>query len=741
MKRKVLALVVVFALIAVAVVGTTLAYLTDSDKAVNVFTVGDVDIRFDEEAGVYDDGDTSFTTPLSGKIFPDDGNGNFYRNIQPTNVIRKDATVSNIGNTDAYVRVIVIMNNKEAINYSLTKASVDEVFTGWGATYADGFNAAAKVTAGVDLIKTDLDDANGIIGSDETAWVYYYKLTPGAVADVFDGLKAPAEKFDKKELAMFDGLKIEILVDAIQTEGFASSDEAFTALEAAHPMSDQHSAAGGPSYTVTTAEELADTLAVGGNVTLGSDITVNEVIEIPEGTAATLNLNGKTITGTFHKSIGAVIKNSGTLTITGGTIKSTADNGGSAVQNLGTLTVNDATLNGAPNADDSWPSYTVNNDGVMTLNNTMITSYHGAVASYGEGAELTLNNCEIDMAGIPGFTNHAIYTYNNGKVVINGGTYANNAADQNSTGGSCINGAVTVNSGTFTGRIENYYGTPVIKGGTFSVNPTRFVASGYKAVANGDGTYTVTYADLSTAIGSGASDITLSAGDYVMPSVNGDKEINISGTKDTVIDITNGAYMDSATVSFEGVTIKGSTGYANGNGSDYAALYTPNVTYTDCTFDGPFRIGRDGAKFINCKFTNLGNDYVWTYGNDATFIGCTFESDGKALLIYSDGGNEVSKVTVTGCTFNATQGAKAGAIANQNCAAIEIDNYGNGVNLTTSGNTINTVNDTLFSGEWRIKSYDPNKTDVIVNGTEYTSLALDGKTMTIDASKNVTVNP
>ena len=197
-----------------------------------------------------------------------------------------------------------------------------------------------------------------------------------------------------------------------------------------------------------------------------------------------------------------------------------------------------------------------------------------------------------------------------------------------------------------------------------------------------------------------------------------------------------GAYLETSKVSFEGVTIKGSTGMANGNGSDYAALYTPNVTYTNCTFDGPFRIGRDGATFINCTFTNLGNDYVWAYGNDCTFIGCTFETEGKALLLYSDGGNEVSKVTVKNCVFNASKSAKASAIANQSCAAIEIHNYGNGVDLTVSGNTI----DSEFSGEWRIKSYDAAKPDVFVNGVEYTTIAIDGKTMTIDSNKNVTVN-
>ena len=244
---------------------------------------------------------------------------------------------------------------------------------------------------------------------------------------------------------------------------------------------------------------------------------------------------------------------------------------------------------------------------------------------------------------------------------------------------------------------------------------------------------------LQTAIENGETKINLTAGTFKMPSSTTSASITITGVEGTTIDVTNGAYLDKATLTFENVAFKVGTGYvygANGaQGSDYAALYSPNVTYKNCTFSGPMRVGRDGAQFINCTFKDLGNDYIWTYGNDVTFEGCTFNTAGKAILIYSDGGKEVSKVSVKNCEFNATSGAKAGAIANQNCAAIEIHNYGNGVELTTAGNTY----DTNFSGEWRIKTYETNKQDVIVNDVEYTTIAIDGNTMTIDANKNVTV--
>lgn len=75
-------------------------------------------------------------------------------------------------------------------------------------------------------------------------------------------------------------------------------------------------------------------------------------------------------------------------------------------------------------------------------------------------------------------------------MIVNSGNIANNAKDQNATGGSVINGAVTVNGGTFNGRVETYDGTPVIKGGTFKyldavVDVSMYVPEGYKQDANG----------------------------------------------------------------------------------------------------------------------------------------------------------------------------------------------------------------------------------------------------------------
>jgi len=233
--------------------------------------------------------------------------------------------------------------------------------------------------------------------------------------------------------------------------------------------------------------------------------------------------------------------------------------------------------------------------------------------------------------------------------------------------------------------------------------------------------------------------IILLPGEYRMPSSDTSANITIKGTYHAVIDVTRGAYLDNAKLTFEGVGFKCSTGYvmsdSGAQGSDYAALYSANIDYINCRFNGGFRVGRNGARFIDCTFdttakSNTGVGYVWNYGHDVTFENCTFNTDGKALLIYSDGGSRIATVSVTGTTFNANKGDKAGAIANQNCAAIEIDNYGCGLNLTVSDNTI----DDDFSGEWRIKSYNNNGNTITVNGTLYSTLALDGRIMRKEGS-------
>lgn len=87
MKKKIISLCLVICLLAVAVVGGTMAYFTDTDEATNVFTVGNIDISLEEK-------------------FPDHElmPGERYKNN-----LQKEVYVVNDGDNDAYMWIEVLI--------------------------------------------------------------------------------------------------------------------------------------------------------------------------------------------------------------------------------------------------------------------------------------------------------------------------------------------------------------------------------------------------------------------------------------------------------------------------------------------------------------------------------------------------------------------------------------------------------------------------------------------------------
>ena len=232
-----------------------------------------------------------------------------------------------------------------------------------------------------------------------------------------------------------------------------------------------------------------------------------------------------------------------------------------------------------------------------------------------------------------------------------------------------------------------------------------------------------TQAQLNQVLGINNVTINLADGNYTFNGASGNA--TIKGSKNAIIQLASGT-LGGGEVTFNGVTINTA---GSGNG-----INAKKVVYDNVTINGSMNLYRENVVFNN-SVINLNGDYIWVYAaKNVEFKGCEFNTTGKAILIYNEGWG-ASKVKVEGCVFNASVGAKASAIANQNCAAIEIHNYGGLAHeLVTSGNSI----DSDFSGEWRIKDYVAGN-PVTVNGVEYTQIAIDGKLMTIDANKNVTV--
>ena len=391
-------------------------------------------------------------------------------------------------------------------------------------------------------------------------------------------------------------------------------------------------------------------------------------------------------------------------------------------------------FNAGSDANSRWYALEIFGEYNVDIKNANFTR---AGVYAGKGANVVFENGTINHK--PERSSRYIFCAQSGATItILDGTFSNDR--KNNSFFWADNSTIIVEGGNFGGVASDKKivltngGQVIIKGGTFNFDPTAWVVATSvveKVGSNWVVTPITPSENISEAIQNveDGGKIVLVDGAYNMPAVNG-KDVTIVGSKDAVITI-NKPNMNGSNVTFEGVTVKGS-GYATG------VQHVNTVTYNNVKVIGEMCLYGEAVTFNNCEF-ELNSQYIWTYGcKKSTFENCVFNTNGKAILVYNEGAG-ACEVAVNGCTFNATAGAKAGAIANQNCAAIEIDNFqssgvGAAHKVTASNNTYNSN----FSGEWRIKNYVAGNA-ITVNGAEYTQIAVDGKLMTIDADKNVTI--
>ena len=106
MKKKITALCLCVALLAVAVVGASLAYFTDTKSATNTFTVGNVKIDLIEQERDGQGGLQTFTPNQVLMPIVGSAQGEKDASGQPVagNYIDKIVTIHNTGKSDAYIR-------------------------------------------------------------------------------------------------------------------------------------------------------------------------------------------------------------------------------------------------------------------------------------------------------------------------------------------------------------------------------------------------------------------------------------------------------------------------------------------------------------------------------------------------------------------------------------------------------------------------------------------------------------
>lgn len=276
------------------------------------------------------------------------------------------------------------------------------------------------------------------------------------------------------------------------------------------------------SYTVKSEKALASAMAKGGNITLAGDVTLNNGVTVGKDTVVVLDLNGYTIkqekaqTDTY-----AMIVNKGNLTIndTVGTGKIsyaditdyTADinYASNTIRNEGTLTITGGTIEnvsddevadyGYPHALDVYQGSTTNITGgtVKSLNYDAIRMFCNSAT-----AATVVNISGGNIINRVTFQHPTTNFAAAGELNITGGNFTSTSANVNvrllAFGTDYTNMKASITGGTFdTGvGISNYSSitditwTPVT-GGTFGVDPNKYVVDGYKGYVNDDDTYTV----------------------------------------------------------------------------------------------------------------------------------------------------------------------------------------------------------------------------------------------------------
>lgn len=266
-KKSILMAAIAVMLVAVLVVGGTLAYFTDAKSADNVFTVGNVKIDLIESTyhreGNDNSGDKDIPDPThtaSGMKYVTDGHKAFTNEeiktdaakyakyigtkgvgMVPGRGVAKCPYVINTGDNAAYIRIRVMVPSRANNDYVAVKDG-GVITNQWCSTsmISGEFKAATgDRTPAIDI--GGYTDENGVV-YDVYTFVRNEPLAVGAMTEWnvwnFIGIDKTANTADIQKaidagaIAKDGTLHVLVQADAIQADGFANAAAAFTAFDA-----------------------------------------------------------------------------------------------------------------------------------------------------------------------------------------------------------------------------------------------------------------------------------------------------------------------------------------------------------------------------------------------------------------------------------------------------------------------------------------------------------------------------
>ena len=244
MKKKLIALVVCLAMLAIALIGGTMAYFTDDKAQTNVFTAGKVEITLDEAAVKMDEAGNLVKDTSKDRIIATASDAtpviHDYGKIYPGQTIYKDPTIKVAsGSEKAYVAAKVIVTDcegdlKQLIGgHYLDMLDISLILSGGYARPNQNFRTD-HVLHGRNQLPVYGDSTYAVYQQKEGEAYVFYFFVENAMDEnsdpvvLFDTLTIN-KNWDNEEMAHLKELSIQVKAFATQQHGFKNCYEAMTA--------------------------------------------------------------------------------------------------------------------------------------------------------------------------------------------------------------------------------------------------------------------------------------------------------------------------------------------------------------------------------------------------------------------------------------------------------------------------------------------------------------------------------
>lgn len=214
-KKRFVAILLCVTLVALAAIGATFAYLTDTKTVDNTFTMGNVAIELDE---------TNVNDPEGDRV-----TSNAYH-VYPGAVVTKDPIVHNVGENAAYIRATVNVSNWMNLcaayypdfGIAYPNAGYEQSLLRLVGELGEGWSVVGVTTGDTMIIGQQLDAKfilkyDGKLAAGENTTAMFQKVTIPAGID-----NVNTEGFNE----------VKVVAQTIQADGFDTWQAAFDAFDA-----------------------------------------------------------------------------------------------------------------------------------------------------------------------------------------------------------------------------------------------------------------------------------------------------------------------------------------------------------------------------------------------------------------------------------------------------------------------------------------------------------------------------